>query len=752
MNLYKKLEFDLFITKIKRYSFSKYGKIFIENMGKSDNPYFDYKMIELISNVLKKDLPSNFDLPYIEDILQSLQTNILEGNELLKLKKYFEGIEKIKQFIFSIEDLNLFFSDFMDYSSLIKRISSIISEDGKIKDSASEDLRILRNKIKELKNSIKIKTNHILDKYLPYLQERMITFKNDRIVLPFKASYKNKVNGVVQSVSSSGSTVFIEPQDLIFLNNEMRTLEVKERYEIVKILSSVSHKLRGYLDKIIQDQNLLSFFDSLYARALYLIDEDCIIPNLNKDSTIKILKGRNPLIAKEKVVPLDFELNNENRIVVITGPNTGGKTVVLKTLGLFSVMAQMAIPIPADRANICLFDNIFVDIGDEQAIQQNLSTFSSHMKNVIEAIDNIKGNTLILFDELGAGTDPMEGSALAVAIVDYLLSKNVKAVITTHYNELKIFAYSKRYLQNASMQFDIDTLKPTYKLLMGIPGSSNAFEIVEKMGMKDEIVNKAKQFKGREFEDIDKVIRQIHKEKTSILNEKERLLNTKKELELKMYQYDSIIEKVKKEGIKSLNNDYEQLKEMKKEIEKMVAKAKRSSNLYDLKKTNKQMQTFLEKVKEFKRKEETPTKVPKISLNDWVKIGSLTGKVVAIFSDRAKVDINGVVVESPIFKLEKADVKKPEQILNSSVSYINKAFSARIDLRGYRVEDAIDEIEKFIYDLKMSDYDLGMIVHGKGTGALMKAIHEYLRNNKQIKNFRFGMPTEGGDGVTIIEV
>ncbi len=756
MDIRDKLEFNLFLSKLKKYSFSQYGKSYIDNLQYSDNPEFDYNLIKDIVRILsQKDEILN--LVYVDDILQKLKTNVLEASEILRLKNYFEGIETIKNFIFSNEDLSLFFSEFMDYSSIIKKINSVLTQDGKIKDDASEDLKTVRKQLKQIKRELKSKTERILNKYSPYLQERMITFRNSRIVLPFKASFKNRVNGVVQDISSTGATIFIEPSELVTLNNDIRSLESKERYEIIKILTSISYRIRSFLDRILNDQDLLSFFDSLYARAVYLVNENCVIPDINTNSYIKIKNARNPLIHPDSVVPLDFEIGKENDIVIITGPNTGGKTVTLKTIGLFSLMVKMAIPIPADYANLPIFDNIFVDIGDEQAVQQNLSTFSSHMKNIVQALNNLDRSTLILFDELGAGTDPMEGSALAIAIVDYLLQKNVRAVITTHYNELKLYAYSKPNIENASMQFDINTLKPTYRLLMGIPGSSNAFEIAKRLGMKMEIIEKARQFKGKEYEDMDKIINEIHKEKTSVLNEKERVLNTKKELELKMYQYDSLIEKVKKDGIKSINKDYEKLKVMKKEIEEMVSRAKKSFDLYELKKTNKKLQTFLKEVKDFELKEQEPANSfgpQNINVGDVVELFSSKGRVLKIDGNKAKIDINGVILESNISKLKKISQNNILQNDNEelSVSYTKTSFSSRIDLRGFRAEDALEAVEHFIYELKSSDFRYGTIVHGKGTGALMMAIHDYLRSNKEVKSFRLGMPEEGGGGVTVIEV
>ncbi len=757
MFLYEKLEFNYFLNHLKSYCFSEYGKRFFSSFPISDNPEFDYNIIKILSNILKKN-DVVFNLIYVDDILDKLRSTTLEANELYRLKQYFDGVESIKRFLFSVEDLALFFSDFMDYSQLIKKIDSIVDSSGKVKDTASDKLFDIRKQLFQVKSELKSRTGRILNKYSQYLQDRIVTFKNGRLVLPFKSSFKNRIDGIIQDISSTGSTVFIEPKEFVVLSNLIRDLESQERYEVIRILTSISYKIKVFLDKIFQDQNLISFFDSLYARSNYLLKESCTIPKLNSEGYIKVITGRNPIINSEKVVPLDFKIGKENRVVVITGPNTGGKTVTLKTIGLFSLMAKMAIPIPAEYAELSLFNNIFVDIGDEQAIEQNLSTFSSHMKMVIKALKNMDKNTLILFDELGAGTDPMEGSALAIAIVDKILSSGAIAVITTHYNELKLYAYSKKGIENASMQFDLNTLQPTYKLLMGIPGSSNAFEIAKRLGMDADVIEKAREFKGKEYEDIDNIIKEIHKEKNLILTEKEKVLNTKKELELKMYQYDSIIEKVKKEGIKSLNRDYERLKQMKKEIEEMVSRARRTSNLYELKKTNKEMETFLKEVKKFQEQDGEEKEIFKdhrnkrFSTGDWVNISSSVGKIIEIKGKRAKIDLNGVMIESDLSKLRKASPPTSEFLSDSTISYTKPSISSRIDLRGYKVEDAIEKVEDFIYRLRSSGLSSGTILHGKGTGALMQAIHKYLRVNPHIKNFRFGMPEEGGEGVTIIEV
>lgn len=654
---------------------------------------------------------------------------------------------------------------------------AIISED-EISDNASRNLSRIRRAQKNKTQGIRDKLNGIIRSQSNALQDNIITVRDGRYVVPVKSEKRGLVKGIVHDQSSSGATVFIEPMSVVQLNNELRILESEENEEIRNILRDLSLKALEISEELLLNQEILTDLDLIFAKGKLAIEMDAIKPKLNNQGYFNFKKARHPAIDKKKVVPIDIYIGDDYNTLVITGPNTGGKTVTLKTVGLITLMAQTGLHIPCDfGSTVAVFDEIFADIGDEQSIEQSLSTFSSHMTNIVKILENVKENSLVLFDELGAGTDPTEGAALAMAILKRLLDKNIRTIATTHYSQLKLFALTTDKVKNGAVEFDVDTLSPTYRLHIGVPGKSNAFEISKRLGLDDEIIEESRVFISQENQSFEDVLQQIESDRKRIEESKmeqellERTISNlkeelEKEIEKNKKSREKIVEEAKDEAFDILNEAKETASDLIKELKFMKAVSSIDEDVQS--KVNKLEKDVNKKLNKYETKSSgIKTKVSKqskeikdIDIGDDVEILGIgqEGEVAT------KPDKKGnLLVQVGIMKIN-ANIKnlrliksKESKTAETNIKSIiknkaNQNISQEIDLRGMNIEEAILEIDKYLDDAYIIGVKEVQLIHGKGTGVLRKGVQNYLKKHKHVKSFRIGGYSEGGMGVTVVQL
>lgn len=703
--------------------------------------------------------------------------------ELLGLCKLLETARRVKAYgrkereDIPSDSLSEFFDGLEPLSPLCDEIRRCIISVDEISDDASSNLKSIRRSIRSTGDRIHAQLNQMLNNQnvRNCLQDFVITMRNGRYCLPVKAEAKSQITGMVHDQSSSGSTLFIEPMAVVNLNNELKELSIKEQDEIAVILATLSAKAGEYIPAIETDYQILTELDFIFAKAAYALEYNGITPHFNTERKIRILKGRHPLLDAKKVVPIDISLGSDFDQLVITGPNTGGKTVSLKTVGLLTLMGQAGLPIPAgDRSELAVFDDIFADIGDEQSIEQNLSTFSSHMTNIIHILKEANEHSLVLFDELCAGTDPTEGAALAVSILSYFHSRGIRTMATTHYSEIKIYALTTGGIENACCEFDVETLSPTYRLLIGIPGKSNAFAISKKLGLSDTLIEDARtriSSNEQNFEDllsdleasritIEKEQAEINRYKSEITALKQQLKNKQEKLD---ESRDAILRKAKEEANQILQ-----------EAKDTADEAIRNFNKYgttrpSIQEMEKQRTNIREKMaaneKKSSKEKETAIynpKVPKkLRIGDSVKVLSmnLTGTVHSLPNAkgdlfvqmgilRSQVNIKDLVLIEDAAPGSKKYAKTGAGKLKMSKS---ASVSTEINLIGKTVDEAIALLDKYLDDAYLAHLPSVRIVHGKGTGALRSAVQSHLKRQSYIKSFHLGEFGEGDAGVTIAE-
>lgn len=703
--------------------------------------------------------------------------------ELLGLCKLLETARRVKAYgrkereDFPSDSLSELFDGLEPLSPLCDEIRRCIISVDEISDDASSNLKSIRRSIRSTGDRIHAQLNQMLNNQnvRNCLQDFVITMRNGRYCLPVKAEAKSQITGMVHDQSSSGSTLFIEPMAVVNLNNELKELSIKEQDEIAVILATLSAKAGEYIPAIETDYQILTELDFIFAKAAYALEYNGITPHFNTERKIRILKGRHPLLDAKKVVPIDISLGSDFDQLVITGPNTGGKTVSLKTVGLLTLMGQAGLPIPSgDRSELAVFDDIFADIGDEQSIEQNLSTFSSHMTNIIHILKEANEHSLVLFDELCAGTDPTEGAALAVSILSYFHSRGIRTMATTHYSEIKIYALTTSGIENACCEFDVETLSPTYRLLIGIPGKSNAFAISKKLGLSDTLIEDARtriSSNEQNFEDllsdleasritIEKEQAEINRYKSEIAALKQQLKNKQEKLD---ESRDAILRKAKEEANQILQ-----------EAKDTADEAIRNFNKYgttrpSIQEMEKQRTNIREKMaaNEKKSSKEKDTaiynpKVPKkLRIGDSVKVLSmnLTGTVHSLPNAkgdlfvqmgilRSQVNIKDLVLIEDAVPGSKKYAKTGAGKLKMSKS---ASVSTEINLIGKTVDEAIALLDKYLDDAYLAHLPSVRIVHGKGTGALRSAVQSHLKRQSYIKSFHLGEFGEGDAGVTIAE-
>jgi len=683
---------------------------------------------------------------------------------------------------------------------IVRRIEATVGEDGEMLDTASSTLRKLRFDIRSANQRLQERLRTLVNEFSHVLQEDIITIRNDRYVLPVKSELRGQVRGLVHDQSSSGATVFIEPMVVVELNNKVRELQAAEREEIERILREVSAEIGREAEALKIVVELLAEFDMHLAKARYARLTRCSEPHLNDEGRINLRNARHPLLT-DKVVPINFHLGQDFFIVVITGPNTGGKTVALKTVGLLSLMAQSGLHIPTDDdSEIAVFQDIFADIGDEQSIEQNLSTFSSHMSRIIEILHKIDGerkrhtpdirgkmaedlvrreeqrplHMLVLFDELGAGTDPSEGSALARSILTFLLDRHVTTVATTHYSELKVFAHEQNGVVNASVEFDIETLSPTYKLSIGLPGRSNALAIAERLGLDQRIIRGARRFLGSAGVRMENLLEGLQSERKAIEDERFHLSMERAEAEYQRKQLEEERLQLEEQRVRILNEariqGQHELDEVQAELSKIKGEVKRGNLNY-------------ERLGELRGRarglEEKTTRVPEpvrsrqpepqeerlegpLQIGDTVRVLSFgqTAELLGLSSDRgeAEVQMGSMRLRVSVDNIERISRRKAtaEERKRPMVTLPRLEdrpdVSTQLDMRGWRVEDALEELETYLNDAALSGMSSVRVVHGKGTGALRAAVREQLRHHPLVKSYVSASPQEGGDGVTIVKL
>lgn len=670
--------------------------------------------------------------------------------------------------------LNIYFSELYTNHSIIDKIKKSIIDENTISDNSSNTLATIRRRQRKLEQDIKSKLNTIIhsSSYSKYMQENVVTIRNERYVIPVKQEYRSYVKGFVHDMSSSGSTVFIEPLAIFELNNELNNLKIDENAEIERILYNLSSQLFPYTNELKLDVSIIGKLDFIFAKAKYSNSIKGITPTINTEKLVNLINARHPLIDENKVVPTTLSIGEDFSLLIITGPNTGGKTVTLKTVGLLELMACSGLNIPAsEKSSIYVFDEIFADIGDDQSISDSLSTFSSHMINISKILNTATENSLILVDELGSGTDPLEGANLAISILEYFKNNNILTIATTHYQELKRYALVTSDVQNASVEFDIENLKPTYKLLLGIPGKSNAFAISEKLGIKKEIIDKARSLLDKQDVDIETLLKKIYDDKIIIEKEKEEIQKNLNQVELlkKSLQRDDTKLKMKEKEL--IDNAKIQARDIlldaKDEASKLINQMKQietSSGAID--ELNKLRNKLNSSIKEKSIKDTTENVAVNPISKDLIKPGlkvyitnlNQNGIIVSKINknDEVQVQIGLIKTNVNLKYLEPAkelknDLTKPTISSNPKVSKTRTA-NSEINVIGLTVDEALPLVDKFLDDCFLAKIQTARIVHGKGTGKLRQSIHSFLKKHKRVKSFRIGTYGEGEMGVTVVEL
>ncbi len=707
---------------------------------------------------------------------------VLSIAELLHIASLLDTAKRVKTFgrkdreDTPSDTLDSMFSAIEPMTPLAEEIRRCIISEEEIADDASVRLKSIRRSIQGMNGRIHAQMTKILNSSTTrtYLQDAVITMRNGRYCLPVKAEYKNQMSGMIHDQSSSGSTLFIEPSSVVNLNNELKELFLKETEEIDKIIADLSNQVAGSAEALLNDYKLLTTLDFIFAKANLAQDHNGAAPIFNTEGFIHIRRGRHPLLNKKTVVPIDVTLGDEFKLLIITGPNTGGKTVSLKTVGLLTLMGQAGLHIPAgDRSQLAIFENVYADIGDEQSIEQNLSTFSSHMTNIVTILKKVTPNSLVLFDELCSGTDPTEGAALAISILSRLHTLGVRAMATTHYSELKIFALSANGVQNACCEFDVETLSPTYRLLIGIPGKSNAFAISGKLGLPDDIIADAKTRITSNEQNFEDLIADLESSRSTIEKERLEIEQYKQELERLHAQAESKQEKLDSRRDKIIQEANEQALAILKEAKDAADASIRNFHKFgttnpiasDLEKERSALRGKMNEAEaRITKNQKQPAanhKVPKkLRLGDSVRVLSLNQRGTVSTLPNAKGDLfvqMGILrTQANIKDLELIEEPKPASSKKSSRTGIGKmskssSISAEIMLIGKTVDEALMELDKYLDDAYLSHLSTVRVVHGKGTGALRSAVHSHLRRIKYVDSFHLGEFGEGDSGVTIVE-
>lgn len=778
-----KLEYNEIIDVLEKHCKTYLGK----NMCDSLKPSFSFELVDVLLNETKeadtllhqKGSPPFYETDELEKyikILKSNQTLSIKG--LLNIGMLLRIARELKEYFYdnntsSFINLEKYFTLLYSNPSIEKSIFDKIIDESTIADNASKKLSSLRRNRKNLEQEVKDKLNSYIHSstYAKYIMEPIVTIRNNRYVIPVKEEYRSYIKGFVHDTSSSGSTLYIEPTSIFDLNNKINHIKIEEDLEIEKILHQLSASLYAYTTELDNDLNLIATIDLIFAKAHFGIEINGITPILNNEKFVDLHKARHPLIDKDKVVPINIGLGKDYVSLLITGPNTGGKTVALKTLGLLLLMAYSGIPIPcSEGSNICVFTYIFADIGDEQSIQESLSTFSAHMKNIVEITKKANDNSLVLLDELGSGTDPVEGAALAISILSYLKSINALVCCTTHYQELKEFALVTDGFENASFEFDIENLKPTYKLLVGIPGKSNAFAISKKLGLDEQILNVANAHLKEDKVSIEELLKNIYDNKLKVEKQVE-------ETEKNLRQVEALRKSLEKKQDDVLEKRAKMLEDAKLEARDILLSAKEEateiihelSASVDLKQANNLRNKLNDKIRNinsvhYSGQDNSFESIDKNDIKDGLNVyisslgtnGIILGNTVNK-SNEVQVQVGSMKMNVKLSDLRKlssnvSTTSKSTGKVTTEKSSKTKVISPEINVIGQNVDEAIYVIDKYLDNCASANISPVRIVHGKGTGKLREGIHSFLKKHPHVKSFRIGTFGEGEMGVTVVEI
>lgn len=785
----KVLEFNKIINLLETKASSSLGLKYINDL----TPSPDYNEVKYMlqetseaQGILVKR--GHVNMGGIQDISDNAKRaaigGVLDPGSLLKVADTLRAARGLKRSLSAgeEEDFNYPIIQALSEGLYIHRevedeISNAIISELEISDNASPTLRSIRRGILQKNQSIRTKLNSIISStaYQKYLQDAIISVRGDRFVVPVKAEYRSQVAGIIHDQSSSGATLFIEPMSIVEMNNELRKLKLDEQEEIEKILTSLSNMVGEIADNLLSNQEILGKLDFVFAKGKLSISMKAIEPTLNEEKILNIKNGRHPLLDVDKVVPNNIYLGEDFDTLVITGPNTGGKTVTIKTVGLFALMTQSGLHIPADYgSSMCVYDNVFADIGDEQSIEQSLSTFSSHMTKIVGILNEVTNDSLVIFDELGAGTDPVEGAALAIAILEDVNMAGAKCIATTHYSELKNYALTKNRVENAAVEFDVNTLSPTYKLLIGVPGKSNAFEISRKLGLRDYIIDRAKEFINTENIELEDVLQNVEKSRIKAEEERAEAEQLKKEIEEVKEEYDRKLEKLtlsrEKMMEKARSEAFSITRQAKEEADNILKELRQMEMQMASKEKNQKIEALRRELADSMGKLQPSVKsmiVPKVSnkeikdlkSGDEVKVITLNQDGTVISVDKKKkeavVQIGIMKMTLPFKALQIAQKDKKSIVTKSTRKIISSksgSVKSEVDLRGMNLEEAIMEVDKYLDDACVAGLETVTIIHGVGTGVLKKGLQDVLKKNKHVKSQRPGQYGEGGMGVTIVEI
>ncbi|WP_413527282.1 endonuclease MutS2 [Marinilactibacillus psychrotolerans] len=780
---FKTLDFPKVINQLSKHAVSELGKEKIHALSPSSD-YIEVKdkQEETEDGVRILRMKGGIPLSPFIDIRPHLKrANIgaaLNGKEVAQIGKVIKSVREIDQFFVKLKEdeielkqLYKISDQFVALRPLERAIFTVVDEGGYVLDDASTALRGIRTGIKQTESRVRQKLESIVrGSQAKFLTDAIITMRNDRYVIPVKQENRTTFGGVVHDQSSTGQTLFIEPQSVVDLNNRLKQYQSEERSEIERILAEVTNVIMPHTAEIDQNMTVLVLLDFINAKAKYAQEIKGIKPLISENNAVSFMRARHPLLEESEVVANDIILGEEYQTMIITGPNTGGKTVALKTLGLLQLMAQSGLQIPvAEQSVMGIFSSVFADIGDEQSIEQSLSTFSSHMTNIVEILNKIDDQSLVLLDELGAGTDPQEGAALAIALLDAIAAKGSYALITSHYPELKAYGYNRPQTINASMEFDVETLSPTYKLLIGIPGRSNAFEIAKRLGLNDMVIESARQLMSGESQSVDEMIQDLENKRKQASQEtskvREELQNAQalhRELKNAFKEYEAEKEQLKKNAEKEANLIIEKAQ---KDTEKIIEDL-RARQLQGAQGSAVKEHEFIEaqtRLSNLKLEEESLKKnkilqkqkrKKELKPGDFVQVESLgqKGTIVEKSGNKQWVVQMGMLK----MKLNERDLtpaqqeKEPSYNRTSLKSTSMGSVSTEIDLRGERVEAALNQLDQYIDQAILSNYPQVTVIHGMGTGAVRKAVQDYLKKHPQVKSYNDAPANQGGNGATIL--
>ncbi|MCJ8013333.1 endonuclease MutS2 [Paenibacillus sp. KQZ6P-2] len=779
------LEYRKILNKCSSYTQTSMGKQITENLKPDTDLEAVKRLLQATDEAYTverlKGTPSFGGISDISGALKRAKIGgTLSPHELLSIGNTTYGSRRIKRFITQMnedEPLKLLPSiseNISEQKPLEDTIKACISEEADVLDSASSELAQIRRELRSGEARIREKLDNMIrsSSVAKMLQDQLVTIRGDRFVIPVKAEYRSYFGGIVHDQSGSGATLFIEPESIVAMNNKLRETRMKEEREIEVILQKLTALVGDQADLLLFDLDLIGQLDFIFAKARLAHVMKATLPKMNDRGYLKLRKGRHPLIAMDKVVPIDVELGNSYTSIIVTGPNTGGKTVTLKTIGLLSLMAMSGLFVPAEEGSqLCVFDAIFADIGDEQSIEQSLSTFSSHMTNIIRILKNMTPKSLVLLDEVGAGTDPAEGSALAISILEHIHQTGCRMVATTHYSELKAYAYERKAVINASMEFDVNTLSPTYRLLVGVPGRSNAFAIAERLGLPNQILDFARGEVNEEDQRVEHMIASLEENRLGAEVEREHAEKLRQEMEQLRTKHQQELEKLEEQRDRLIDK-------AKAEAKEVIAKAKREAEeiISDLRQLAKEEGASVKEHKliaarkmldeaEPQQRKKTPSrnkaKTPrKIEAGDEVMVYSLNqkGSVVELAGSKEAVVQLGIMKmkvsldDLELVQTHEAVAKQAQRQATTVKRTRDDNIRSELDLRGANLEEALIEVDRFIDEAFLGNLGQIYLIHGKGTGILRSGITEYLRKHKHIKSFRLGNYGEGGTGVTVAEL